>query len=70
MPLWNKENGRASWLAADGAIVASSRRISNRFIAKRAERNNPPIGKFLDVGPSGLHYLEHGTAKPRPFFEK
>jgi hypothetical protein len=52
-----------SWLA----LVVSA--LVNRFI-ERAERNNPPIGKFLDVGPSGLHYLEHGTAKPRPFFEK
>ena len=71
MPLWNKENGRASWLAADVrswlALVVSA--LVNRFI-ERAERNNPPIGKFLDVGPSGLDYLEHGTAKPRPFFEK
>ena len=60
-------------VAAGAAVVVAALIISsvvNRFIAKRAERNNPPIGKFLDVGPSGLHYLEHGTAKPRPFFEK
>ena len=43
-------------LAAGGAIVAGALVVSalvNRFIAKRAERNHPPIGKFVDVGALG-----------------
>ena len=45
-------------LAAGGAVVAAAFVVSalvNRFIAKRAERNNPPIGKFVDVGGLRLH---------------
>jgi hypothetical protein len=48
-------------LAAGGAVVAAALVVSalvNRFIAKRAERNNPPIGKFVDVGALRLHYIE------------
>jgi hypothetical protein len=52
-------------LAAGGAVVAAALVVSalvNRFIAKRAERNNPPIGKFVDVGALRLHYIEQVTA--------
>ena len=54
-------------LAAGGAVVAAALVVSalvNRFIAKRAERNNPPIGKFVDVGVLRLHYIEQGDGEP------
>ena len=54
-------------LAAGGAIVAGALVVSalvNRFIAKRAERNHPPIGKFVDVGALRLHYIEQGDGEP------
>jgi hypothetical protein len=54
-------------LAAGGAVVAAALVVSalvNRFIAKRAERNNPPIGKFVDVGAFRLHYIEQGDGEP------
>ena len=34
--------------------------LVNRLMAKKAERNNPPIGKFVDVGGVRLHYVERG----------
>jgi hypothetical protein len=54
-------------LAAGGAVVAAALVVSalvNRFIAKRAERNNPPIGKLVDVGAFRLHYIEQGDGEP------
>jgi pimeloyl-ACP methyl ester carboxylesterase len=54
-------------LAAGGAIVAGALVVSaliNRFIAKRAERNHPPVGKFVDVGALRLHYIEQGDGEP------
>ena len=50
-------------VAAGAAIVVAALIISsvvNRFIAKRAERNNPPIGKFVVVRGVRLHYVEEG----------
>ncbi|WP_162419797.1 alpha/beta fold hydrolase [Microvirga brassicacearum] len=32
--------------------------------AKRAERDNPPIGRFIDVGGVRLHYLDQGKGDP------
>ena len=48
--------------AVVAAFIISS--VVNRFIAKRAERNNPPIGKFVDVGALRLHYIELGDGEP------
>jgi pimeloyl-ACP methyl ester carboxylesterase len=43
----------------------SSRRsaLVNRFVAKKAERNNPPTGKFVKVGGVRLHYIERGEGE-------
>src|ERR1700722_1868790 len=38
--------------------------LVNRFAAKKAERNNPPIGKFVDVDGVRLHYVERGNGEP------
>ena len=54
-------------VAAGSAVVTAALVVSalvNRFIAKRAERNNPPIGKFVDVGALRLHYIEQGDGEP------
>ena len=54
-------------VAAGAAVVVAALVISalvNRFIAKRAERNNPPIGKFVEVGALRLHYIEQGEGEP------
>jgi pimeloyl-ACP methyl ester carboxylesterase len=38
--------------------------IVNRSIAKIAERNNPPRGKFVEVDGIRLHYVERGHGEP------
>src|ERR1700758_4393319 len=52
---------------AGAAVVAAVLAISalvNRFIAKKAERNNPPTGKFVEIGGVRLHYIERGQGEP------
>ena len=44
--------------AAAAALTVSA--LVNRVIAKNAERNNPPVGKFVEVGGVRLHYIERG----------
>ena len=50
-------------VAATVAVLTISALV-NRFIAKKAERNNPPVGKFVDVGGVRLHYVERGEGEP------
>ena len=54
-------------VAAGVAVVVAAFVISalvNRFVARRAERNNPPTGKFVEVGALRLHYTEQGQGPP------
>src|SRR4029078_12834656 len=44
------------WLAA----VA----LSNRYLANKAERDNPPAGRFLKINGVRLHYVERGAGDP------
>ena len=57
-------------LAAGGAVVAAALVVSalvNRFIAKRAERKNPPMGKFVVARGVRVHYVEEGEGDPLVF---
>jgi pimeloyl-ACP methyl ester carboxylesterase len=50
-------------VAAGAAVVVAALIISsvvNRFLAKRAERNNPPLGEFVAVRGVRLHYVDEG----------
>ena len=48
-----------------GVVVAlAASAILNRVLAKRAERRNPPTGRFITVDGVRLHYLERGTGSP------
>jgi pimeloyl-ACP methyl ester carboxylesterase len=38
--------------------------LANRYLAKKAERDNPPQGRFLSVNGVRLHYVERGTGTP------
>jgi pimeloyl-ACP methyl ester carboxylesterase len=54
-------------VAVGVAAVVAALTISalvNRLIAKKAERNNPPRGKFVEVGGVRLHYVERGHGEP------
>jgi hypothetical protein len=48
-----RENATPDRVAVGAAVVVAALAISalvNRFVAKKAERNNPPTGKFVVVG--------------------
>ena len=51
--------------AVVAAFIKSS--VVNRFIAKRAERNNPPLGKFVVARGVRVHYAEEGEGDPLVF---
>lgn len=60
-------NATSHSVAAGAAVVAAVLAISalvNRVIAKKAERNNPPTGKFVEIGGVRLHYIERGQGEP------
>ena len=43
---------------------AHLRTVINRHLAKTAEHDNSPSGKFLDVDDVRLHYVERGSGEP------
>src|SRR4029079_18700469 len=47
---------------AIGALAAIA--LVNRHLAKKAERDNPAAGRFLDVDGVRLHYVERGSGEP------
>ena len=47
---------------AVGALVATA--LLNRYLAKKAERDNPPSGRFIEVNGVRLHYVERGAGDP------
>ena len=48
-----------------GALAASA--ILNRQLAKKAQRDNPPTGRFLEVDGVRIHYVERGAGRPLVF---
>jgi pimeloyl-ACP methyl ester carboxylesterase len=44
---------------AIAALAAAA--VVNGYLAKKAERDNPPAGRFLDVNGVRLHFVERGT---------
>jgi pimeloyl-ACP methyl ester carboxylesterase len=57
----------ATAFAAAGTLVAATA-IVNRRLASKAQRDNPPQGRFIDVAGVRLHYLERGRGKPLVLF--
>jgi pimeloyl-ACP methyl ester carboxylesterase len=45
-----------------GALAAIA--LVNRQLAKKAEHDNPPSGRFLEVNGVRLHYVERGSGEP------
>jgi pimeloyl-ACP methyl ester carboxylesterase len=45
-----------------GALAISA--LVNRRLARNAERDNPPAGRFLEVNGVRLHYVERGSGRP------
>jgi pimeloyl-ACP methyl ester carboxylesterase len=47
---------------AIAALAATA--LLNRYLAKKAELDNPPTGRFLEVKGVLLHYVERGSGSP------
>ncbi|WP_409363280.1 alpha/beta fold hydrolase [Bradyrhizobium sp. AUGA SZCCT0042] len=47
---------------AIGALAAIA--LLNQHLARKAERENPPSGRFLEVNGVRLHYVERGAGDP------
>jgi pimeloyl-ACP methyl ester carboxylesterase len=54
------------WAAAGTAVAAGlvAAAFINRRAARKAERVNPPIGKFLTIDGCRLHFIEKGEGDP------
>jgi pimeloyl-ACP methyl ester carboxylesterase len=54
------------YLASAGAVVAllGASALVNALLARRAERANPPAGRFIVVDGVRLHYVERGKGEP------
>jgi hypothetical protein len=42
--------------------------IVNQQLAKKAQRDNPPTGRFIEVDGVRLHYVERGAGRPLVLF--
>ncbi len=51
---------RSSQIFGLGAAVLAAAALTNHALARRAERRNPPEGKFITVDGVRLHYIERG----------
>ena len=55
-----------AYVASTAVIVAALAlsALVNRKLAKKAERENPPAGKFVEIDGVRLHYFERGMGEP------
>ncbi len=56
-------NGRTALLAGSAAVAAATA-LWVKYKADKAERDNPPIGQFIEVDGVRLHYVERGEGPP------
>ena len=62
-----RRNGRAlrrAWSSAAAVAALAGTAAWTGSRARRAEQENPPIGRFITVGGVRLHYLERGSGQP------
>ena len=57
---------RRNLLVALGATAAglTAAALFNRYKAEQAERRMPPLGRFIDVDGTRLHYVDRGKGQP------
>src|SRR3954451_5425316 len=51
-------------IAAGIVVAAVASALLNRWLAQKAERRNPPLGRFITVDGVRLHYVDRGTGTP------
>jgi pimeloyl-ACP methyl ester carboxylesterase len=57
-------SSRAAAITGLGVLGAAATALWVQMQARRAERENPPRGEFLDVDGVRLHYVQRGTGTP------
>jgi pimeloyl-ACP methyl ester carboxylesterase len=57
----------ATGVAAAAGILAATALV-NRQLAQKAQRDNPPQGRFIDIDGVVLHYVERGNGRPLVLF--
>jgi pimeloyl-ACP methyl ester carboxylesterase len=62
----SRHRGLTALAAATAAIAGAA--IVNRQLARKAERDNPAQGRFIEVGGVRLHYVERGSGRPLVLF--
>jgi pimeloyl-ACP methyl ester carboxylesterase len=53
---------------AGAATLMAAAAIVNEYFARKAQRDNPPQGRFIDVDGVRLHYVERGSGRPVVLF--
>ena len=63
VPSRRRDRKAPSLVAASAIAIAAlaAAAVVNKRLANKAERDNPPAGRFLDVNGVRLHYVERGT---------
>jgi pimeloyl-ACP methyl ester carboxylesterase len=66
VPIQRRNVKARPYAIASAAVVGALAAIAlfNRHLAKKAERKNPPVGRFLEVDGVRLHYIERGAGDP------
>jgi pimeloyl-ACP methyl ester carboxylesterase len=54
----------ATTAVAGAVTLVAATAIVNRQFARRAQRDNPPQGRFIEVDGVRLHYVERGNGRP------
>lgn len=62
MAVLRRHPARAAFAAA--ATLVGAIAIVNQQFARKAERDNPPRGQFLEIDGVRLHYVERGNGRP------
>ena len=58
------ETVKAHPIAFGVVATLAAMAIANRYLAKKAERENPPKGRFITVKGVRLHYVDQGSGTP------
>ena len=74
-PANSRDTGLRTWSGAHPALagagaaagVLAALALTNHLLARRAERMNPPKGRFLTIHGVRLHYIERGSGPPIVF---
>jgi hypothetical protein len=56
--------GQALPITAGIVMAGVAAVVLNRWLTKKAEQRNPPLGRFITAKGVRLHYVERGTGTP------